>query len=96
MWIDAQAIVDRTGYANVHEEDLKPAQLVTLRGHLADLFTISKPKPSEITRIMVRPSGQSVRFTIGVFDCEVKVNPNTGKPLKSPLREIRTGGRAYP
>lgn len=96
MWIDAQAIVDRTGYTFVYEEDLKPAQLATLRGHLADMFTITKPKPSEITGIMVRASGQSVRFTLGAFDCEAKVNPNTGKPLRSTLREIRTGGRAYP
>jgi hypothetical protein len=95
MWIDAAAIVERTGYTNVHAEDLKPVRLATLRGHLADMFTITKPKPNEITRIMVRPSGQSVYFTLGAFDYQVKVNQNTGKPIKSTLREVRTGSRAY-
>lgn len=94
MWIDCQAIMDRTGYTAVYEEDLTDTQKTMLRTSLVKFWS-TLFDPSEITFIKVSPSGLSLFFQLGAFDYQVKLNPNTGKPIKSTLREVRTGSKSY-
>ena len=51
MWIDCQAIMDRTGYTAVYEEDLTDTQKTMLRTSLVKFWS-TLFDPSEITFIM--------------------------------------------